>query len=103
MSDISSSVMNSVMNIDAEHLRLVTEENIHLVRWGNDADHLESVIREAAALLDSHPALLDGGGLSTEGDVLCALADAFRSPEERRDAAVIDWNVTADLVGDLAW
>jgi hypothetical protein len=98
-----SRASSGAMIIDADHLRVVTERNVHLVRWPNDSDHLESAVREAATRLDHHLALLDGRALHTEQDVLCALADAFHFPSSMREAAVSDWNVTADFLWELPW
>src|SRR5262245_30925335 len=52
--DPMSNSSSASMLIDVNHLRVVTEENIHLVRWKNDPEHLESTVRQAAAVLDYH-------------------------------------------------
>lgn len=89
--------------VDREHLRGASDHNVHLVRWANDPDHLESVVREAAAALDYHLAVLDGKTIHTEADLLNTLARAFLFPENIRARATEDWNVTGDLMGDLSW
>jgi hypothetical protein len=90
------------MLISASHLSVVTERNIHIVRWPNNADHVESAAREAATALDYHWALLDGRVLTTEEDLLAALPRAFEFPHVP-DNGILNWDATADCIGDLGW
>jgi hypothetical protein len=90
------------MFIDAEHLRIVTERNIHIVRWPHDADRVEPSMREAAIALNYHFALLDGRALRTEQEVLWALYRALEFPIPTGDGTP-NWDSAADWTGDLSW
>jgi len=88
------------MIIDTEHLRAATDQNIHLVRWPNKAEQVEAAVREAAANLDFHLAILDGKTLTSEEEILNSLGEAFDFP---RRSANPNWNAAADFLGDLSW
>lgn len=94
---------SSTLVIDTDHLRDARTRNVHLVRWHNDQDHLESIARKAATTLNHHLALIDCAAIHTEEDVLRVLSDAFLLPQEIRARAISNWNVMGDAVGDLAW
>lgn len=92
------------MLIDADHLRIVTERNIHIVRWPTPLDHLSAALRDATSILDFHFAELRGERLSTEHDVLLELSTAFNFPEPSGPAEEgMSWNRASDLLGDLSW
>ena len=82
---------SDTMLVSTEHLRGASDRNVHLVRWANEPDHVESVVREAAGTLNHHLALLDGRAIDTEEDVLEALAEAFVFPAGIRARATSDW------------
>ena len=92
------------MLISESHLKIVTERNIHLVRWPNNPDHLDSVVRGAAQTLSYHLAELRGEQLSTERDVLLELATKFDFPKYAGPGhEEMNWNSANDSLGDLEW
>jgi len=94
---------STTMILDVGHFRDVSDRNVHLVRWCNDADNLEAVVHEAARSLDYHFAMLDGRSLRTQDDVLRTLDEAFHFPKWSRDPIVESWNGARDWLGDLSW
>jgi len=87
------------MLVNSDHLKSVTEQNIHIVRSLNSPERLMSAAEEAARSLSYHLAVLRGQRLSTEREVLAELARELHFPEREEP----NWNSVRDFIGDLGW
>lgn len=87
------------MLVNSEHLKSVTEQNVHIVRSPNAPERSKSAVEEAARSLSYHLAVLAGPHLSTEREVLAELARELHFPEREEPS----WSSASDFIGDLGW